>query len=244
MEKDSQDAFEQFIRQRRADLKRIARHTRGEHQLADVENVTWVMAQDMRSAKGIPINFPDSDYQELLLSYVYQELVRYTETQVRYAIRLDHGRTDDEDEHPLMRTLVSDDGRDPLAELLAREAMRQAQATDTGHSFAAAYACLLRQFDNKTQAAADFLLISASQVRRRCARAIWLARHQFPLSLNHTAGSRFRLKPLHAARNSIRKDRGAIRRSTNVPRRPSARKRRPQRRPNSYSTHARRSAQR
>jgi len=50
-------------------------------------------------------------------------LVRYTETQVRHAIRLDHGSTDDdEDEHPLMRTLVNNDGSDPLGELLVREA--------------------------------------------------------------------------------------------------------------------------
>lgn len=195
MEKDSQGAFEQFVRQRRTDLKRIAYGTRGEHQLADVENAAWVMAQDMRSAKGIPIDFPDRDYQERLLAHVYQELVRYAETQVRYAIRLDHGKTDDEDEHPLMRTLVSDDDRNPLAELLAREATRQTQAMDTGHSLAAAYAYLLRQFDNKLRAVADFLLISASEARRHCARAIWLAQYQLPLPLDHAAGSRFRLKP-------------------------------------------------
>ena len=154
------------------------------------------MAQEMYATKNIPIRFSDPAYQELLLAYVYQALVRYTETQVRHAIRLNHGSTDDdEDEHPLMRTLVSDGGRDPLAELLARETAKEAETLDAGSSLAAAYADLLRQFDNKLQAVADFLLISVSELRRHYARAKWLVQHQRSIPLSHRDGSQFRLRP-------------------------------------------------
>lgn len=195
MGKDDQHGFEQFVRQRLANLRRIAYETRGEYQLADVENVAWLMAHDMRTAKGIPIDFLDRDDQQLLLSYVYQELVCYSETQVRHAIRLDHDRTDDEDEHPLIHTLVNDGGRDPLADLLAREAVQQAQQADGGNSLAAAYASLLDRFGNKVRVVADFLLVSVSTVRRHYTRAIQLARHQVPLPLGHVDASRFRLGP-------------------------------------------------
>lgn len=188
--------FDYFVRERQSDLKRIARHTRGEYQFDNVKSEAWVMAQEMYVTKNIPIKFSDPEYQEFLLAYVYQALVRYTDTQVRHAIRLDHGSTDDdEDVHPLMRTLVSNDGSDPLSELLAREAAQDAETIDAGSSLAAAYADLLREFDNKLQAVADFLLISVSEFRRHYAKAKWLVQHQRSIPLAHRDGSRFRLRP-------------------------------------------------
>lgn len=196
MVSDDDSGFDYFVRERQSDLKRIARATCSEYQLDDVKNEAWVMAQEMYATKNIPIKFSDPEYQEFLLAYVYQALVRYTETQVRHAIRLDHGSTDDdEDVHPLKRTLVSNNGIDPLAELLAREAAQEAETIDAGSSLAAAYADLLRQFDNKLQAVADFLLISVSEFRRHYARAKWLVQHQRSIPLAHRDGSRFRLRP-------------------------------------------------
>lgn len=94
-----------------------------------------------------------------------------------------------------MRTLVSDGGRDPLAELLTREAAQDAETIDADSSLAAAYADLLHQFDNKLQAVADFLLISVSEFRRHYAKALWLVQHQRSIPLAHRDGSRFRLRP-------------------------------------------------
>ena len=196
MVSNDDSGFDYFVRERQSDLKRIARHTRGEYQFDDVKSEAWVMAQEMYATKNILIKFSDPEYQEFLLAYVYQALVRYTETQVRHAIRLDHGSTDDdEDVHPLMRTLISNDGSDPLGELLAREAAQDAETIDAGSSLAAAYADLLRQFDNKLQAVADFLLISVSEFRRHYARVKLLVQHQRSIPLAHRDGSRFRLRP-------------------------------------------------
>lgn len=44
MDRIPADTFELFKSQRIKDLKRIARHTRGEHQLTDVVNEAWVLA--------------------------------------------------------------------------------------------------------------------------------------------------------------------------------------------------------
>jgi hypothetical protein len=167
--------FERFVTQRKKDLQRIARHTRGEHQLPDVINEAWVIACDLAARNGSAIEFLNPAFQELLLSHVYQHLVRYTEQNVRLAVRLDHapaGGDSEGESHPLMRTLVSDGGRDPLAELIEREAesLRDSES-DAHQSLAGAYVRLLRHFDNKMHAVADHLLISVSHAYRRCAQA-------------------------------------------------------------------------
>lgn len=197
MENDGSNEFKRFIADRRPCLKRIVSATRGEHQFSDVENAAWLMAQDMFVEHGVEIAFLDRSYQEILLRHVYQKLVRYAETQVRYAVRLDHGLSDDDDEavHPLMHTLVSDNGRDPLADLMAREtAHQQSQEADGYSSLAIAYFYLLHQFDNDMRAVADYLLISESEARRHCAKAAVLAQHQRPVVMNHYGKTGFQLK--------------------------------------------------
>lgn len=180
-------AFECFVTQRKKDLRRIARHTRGEHQLPDVINEAWVVAFDLAARRGTAIEFLSPAYQELLLSHLYQHLVRYTEQNVRRAVRLDHapaGGDSEDSSHPLMHTLVSDGGRDPLAELIERETeSRGDNEPDVHHSLASAYVCLLRHFDHRMRAVADHLLISVSHAYRRCAQARLWAVYQNPVPM-------------------------------------------------------------
>ena len=55
------DAFERFATQRKKDLQRIARHTGGEHQLADVVHEAWIMAWSLQAADGSPVNLAAGD---------------------------------------------------------------------------------------------------------------------------------------------------------------------------------------
>jgi hypothetical protein len=108
-------AFEQFVIHKKKDLLRIARHTQGEYQYSDVMAEAWLLAYELQYKKFIARDFLNPAYQKLLLSHLYQHLVRYTELQVRHAIRLDHtplGAGQEDVAHPLMRKLVSDEGRD------------------------------------------------------------------------------------------------------------------------------------
>jgi hypothetical protein len=124
---DDYDGFDYFVRERQSDLKRIAHHTRGEYQFDDVKSEAWIMAQEMYATKNISIKFSDPEYQELLLAYVYQALVRYTETQVRHAIRLDHGSTDDDEDVQLHEPLIA---RDQLALIAEWHQVRFAHQAD------------------------------------------------------------------------------------------------------------------
>ena len=78
-------AFEQFVAQRKSDLQRISRHTQGEHQLADVMNEAWLVAHGLQSRNSVVVDFLSRSFQDLLISHLYQRLVRYTEQNVRRA---------------------------------------------------------------------------------------------------------------------------------------------------------------
>lgn len=175
-------AFKEFIAQRKADLERIRRSTRKEHELSDVENEAWLMAHQLKAKKAVKINFSDKSFQDLLISYLYQHLIRYTEQNIRHATRFDHaidGDDSDGDLHPLMRTLTSDDGQHPLTVLIEQEeTSTRLFEINLSHSLAGAYVRLLHHFDNKMPAVARHLLISLSYAYRRCAYARLLANCQ------------------------------------------------------------------
>lgn len=172
-------AFRLFTEQCRTDLQRIARHTRGEYQLGDVVSEAWLLASNLRTNDGASLDLSDEICQARLLSHLYQHLVRYAEKNVRYAIRLDHSPIAGGHEggsHPVARSLVSNDGRDPLREFLELETRTEMEARLAMHgSLAAAYVYLLRDFDNQMSRVADHLRISRSYAYRCCAKARRLA---------------------------------------------------------------------
>ncbi len=175
------DAFRRFAIQRKNDLQRIARATRGECQFDDVVSEAWIMAWSLQAREGRPLDLSNADDQRLLLSHLHQHLVHYTEKKVRHGVRLDHapkGSQHEGDVHPLAHVLTSNDGRDALDELMEREAEAALESGLAAHgSLAAAYVSLLRRFGNNMSAVADYLRISRSYAYRRCANARWLAVH-------------------------------------------------------------------
>lgn len=137
------------------------------------------MAWSLRTPIGAELDLASQACEETLLSHLYQRLVRYTEQNVRHAVRLDHAPADGTDEpHPLVHVLVSNQGRDALDELIERESAATLDADLTAHgSLAAAYLHLLDHFDSRMAAVADHLLISKSYAYRCCARARLLSTH-------------------------------------------------------------------
>jgi len=188
--------FQQFVTLRKKDLRRIASHSRGDHRFDDVTQEALLLAEDMH-ARGMAIDWLKRQDQELLISHLYQKLVRYTDLRLRNAVRLDHSPYGDSEEgevHPLLAKLQSDDGRHALDELIERqEAQLQPQAAepDCHHSLAGAYLHLLRHFDNRMQAVARHLLISVSYTYRRCAQARLLAMRQQPIPLEGSSDTPF-----------------------------------------------------
>lgn len=177
----SEDVVTQFLRSHQHTWRRISRHTRGEHSPEDVQAEAWLMLTTLRN-KGVTLDLQTPDQQSLLISYVYQHLVRNTELNVRNAVRLDHSPNPEGGEaHPLARLLATDTSYDPLIALMNTEEQRQSalEGDLSAHqSLTAAYVHLLRHFNNQMEAVADHLMISLSYCYRRCAHARLLAIHQ------------------------------------------------------------------
>lgn len=180
----SDDHFSDFITHRRSDLRRISRATLGESTPEDVEAEAWLMVAELRG-KGVAIDLSQPAHQQLVIARLYQHLVRYTERNVRFAVRLDHSPSGEDGEaHPLARMLAADESSNPLVKLAQEQERSEAEGhahVSPWHSLAGAYVHLLQRFDNSMAALADHLLISISYCYRRCAHARTLAVHQWPL---------------------------------------------------------------
>jgi len=138
----SEDAFIRFLRSHQQDWRRISRRTRGEHSPEDVQAEAWLMLATLRN-KGITIDLDAPDHQSLLISHLYQHLVRYTELDVRNAVRLDHAPNGEEGEaHPLAHLLAADAHYDPVVALMHAEDQGQSaldRNLSAHQSMAAAY---------------------------------------------------------------------------------------------------------
>lgn len=175
------DDFVCFLALCKGNLKRIADATRREHRYEDVCQQAWLEAHELADKRGTSLDFLDPAFQQEVLRRLYCKLV-YGDRKFRHATRLDHD-FDSDDTHPLARRLVSDDGRDPLSDLLDAECATESPDEDRlPLSLALAWALLLRRHERMRTVAA-LLLISVSHAYRCCARARWLATCQHPIPL-------------------------------------------------------------
>ncbi len=183
----SLDPFLQFLQQCGKNLQQIAKATQGEHSRTDVDQEAWLMAGPLAERHGLPLDFLDPNFQDLLLRHLYQALVRYTELHMRHGVRLDHAIGDDAEDdaaHPLMNRLASDEGRDPLAHLLADEERATLPDRDAPHpSLAGAWLLLLEACGQRMSTVAMRLLVSPRHARHCRAKARQLARDQHAIAL-------------------------------------------------------------
>lgn len=183
-------AFNRFTADCLSDIRRIASHSRNEQTLLDVINEAWVVAERLQQAQDITIDFDSPEYRNTLLSFLYNKFVRYTELHVRYAVKLDHSADGDERDasHPLLNQLCADNGAHPATPIEEEPSCYQSIELNCHHSVASAYVHLLRRFDNKMGAVADYLLISVSYCYKCCARARLLAQFQRPMPMTDDLG--------------------------------------------------------
>jgi len=86
------DAYQAFLVQRRADLRRIARQTCGEHTAEDVEVEAWLIADRIATKRGFAINFSHRADQEQVLAWLHNRLVSCSRPSSRGCDGSVHGR--------------------------------------------------------------------------------------------------------------------------------------------------------
>lgn len=179
------EAFQRFVKAYRPRFKAIARKTDDEYAPDDIEGEAWLMAPRVAEKLGVGVDFDDPFFQDRLVAFLYNTLTRFTETVVRYAVKLDRqidGEDIAVDDHPAMRKLAASDFCDPLQHLLAaEETTEEPPEHEPYESRAGAYVHLLRRFDNRMREVAQHLLISPSYCYFRYNEALAMAQRQLPL---------------------------------------------------------------
>lgn len=163
------DPVSRFLTSRRADLRRIAARTCGEHTIEDVCAESWLIAQDIGRKRGLAVDFLNVDDQRLVLSWLHCKLVRFAEKSVRFAVKLDKDWDNEDGEsamNALARLLTAPEQFDPLVKMQADEERFDPLAL-VRHSYsqASAYVILLHRFDWDLQALSDHLRLVIATVR-------------------------------------------------------------------------------
>ena len=172
--------FEAFVEARRGDLRRIAYATQGEMELDDLIQEAWVVAIEIGDGMEEPFDFSNLEHQEHLIAKMYVRFVKYADKTVRYAVKLDRGWDQPEQETAgaaLSRVLSGPESDDPLVRGLiedqADELMTMVRAS---YSQAAAYVILLARVEWDLRDLAELVWVGRDTIRRRLGRAAgWVA---------------------------------------------------------------------
>jgi hypothetical protein len=168
------DPYQAFLVQRRADLRRIARQTCGEHSAEDVEIEAWLIAERIAAKRGFAVNFSHRADQEQVLAWLHNQLVKYADKRLRYAVKLDQDWDKEDGDsavHTMARLLTAPEAFDPAVALLRREnAVAPLELARHSYSQASAYVILLCRFDWDVEELASHLRIV---VRTLLARLRW-----------------------------------------------------------------------
>lgn len=76
---DTGKAFQAFLNSCRADLRRIAGHSRGEYSVDDLSGEAWLIAEEVGRKRGFAVDLSNSDDQQFILARLYNKLIRFTE---------------------------------------------------------------------------------------------------------------------------------------------------------------------
>lgn len=184
--------FEQFLIDRDKDIRRIAGRTRSEITAEDVRNEAWIFAVELSQTGNIAAEIVNLEFQEKVLSHLFQYFVRYTEHNVRNAVRLDQQAYEDgpADRYDLLDHLSAGGLSDPLSLLLAWESAPSGSGEpDPLHTQAGAYYHLLGRHDGKITTLAEYLQISASHCYRCYGRVRQLAEAQWSMAFAPAANA-------------------------------------------------------
>lgn len=131
----------------------------------------WLIADKIGRRRGFPVDFLDKTDQEQVLGWLHNELLRYADKQIRYAVKLDKDWDKEEPDaaiHALARLLTAPEEFDPAIHLqLTQECHDPLALIQHSYSQASAYFILLDRFDWSAEELAEHLRIAVDTLRGR-----------------------------------------------------------------------------
>ncbi len=170
--------FDRFVSSRKGDLRRIAYATQGELEVDDLIQEAWVVAIEIGEGMDEPFDFSNVEHQEHLLAKMYVRFVKYADKTVRFAMKLDRGWDEPEEESvgaAMANSLASPETDNPLTRaVLEDQATEFMEVVRASYSQAAAYVILLGRVEWDLGDLADLLWVGRQTVRRRLGRVTGL----------------------------------------------------------------------
>lgn len=163
-----------FLKDKTPNLRSIARRTHGDMSVDDLKNEVWLIAQEIESKRGYPVDFADPDEHEVVLSWLSMQCVTKNHSVNRYAARLDQEYDNgDGGTISLLDRLKADDAADPLMRMLHQQEAVDAEARlVASYSQAAAYVAVFYCFRYDRDKICTYLVISDATLMTRVRFAI------------------------------------------------------------------------
>lgn len=172
------EAMQRFFAASKKRFMQIVYKTAGELELGDVQNTAYELAMEIRDKRGA-FDFDADDDRDYLMARLWNQLVTYADTKLRYAASLDEEPDEDRPTQAtvIARSLSAPETADPAVLLERAEEEEESEERLLAHySELVAYLMLFRRFDTRKGLAA-FLRIATCTLRYRVHRAVRRAEH-------------------------------------------------------------------
>lgn len=160
-----------FISARKKDLRKIAHATKGEYTEHDLYGEAWVIATRIGEKRGRIVDLSNLDDQDLVLRWLYNEVVRYAEKNIRCAVRLDNDwdLDDSESAESKLASLIPPIVWPDQIGLIDSEEMQATllNIVEFSYSQYSAYMILLNRFKWDVIVLAEHLNLLASTIKTR-----------------------------------------------------------------------------
>lgn len=157
------------------DLRRIAGRSRGEVTVEDLQSEAWLTAEEIGRDSDSPPDPTDKGFHQQILARLYNRFVKFADKQLRFAVRLDEQREDENGdfrESAVAAALAAPAEYSPLIGLEARERESEEENELRGRfAEAVAYLRVFSAMKNDRAAVSEHLALAASTLRSRVMRA-------------------------------------------------------------------------
>ncbi|WP_420996343.1 hypothetical protein ACKI2N_012820 [Cupriavidus sp. 30B13] len=158
-----------------SDLRRIAGRSNGEVTVEDLQSEAWLVADEIGRGSNVPPDPADKRFHQQILARLYNRFVKFADKRLRFAVRLDEQREDEDGDsrvNAVAAALAAPDGYEPTQALEAREEERtQERELRACFAEAVAYVRVFSNMKNDRLAISGHLAIAACTLRRRVVRA-------------------------------------------------------------------------
>lgn len=152
--------FKNFLKKMHNNFRRLARMTKNELTIDDLQSESWIVAQEISNRRGYLIDFSNAHDEQLLMRALNVRHVKQGDWHLRWSVRIDQDSSGEENEINWSNMLHARESSDPLVTLMERETgFELNKMLRSSYSQATAYIKLFDVFDFDRQRICNYLVI-------------------------------------------------------------------------------------